>query len=120
MAMLGYIEDGCTDPQVARMAARHREVFDEREAGELLDDLAQCPAPLIFGLGEAPFEKDEAARYYRYTKSQVALTELGRAVVDGEDDFSRLNLIHRWWGGTLLTNERLWRWDRESRLLVAP
>jgi len=65
MAMLSYIEDGCTDPQVARMAARHREVFDESEAGELLDDLAQCPAPLIFGVGQAPFEKDEAARYRR-------------------------------------------------------
>lgn len=95
MAMLGSIEDGCTDPQVARMAARHHVVFDEAEAGELLDDLAQCLAPLIFGLGEAPFEKDEVARYHRYKKSQVALTELGRAVVDGEDDFSRHNLIHR-------------------------
>lgn len=120
MAMLGYIEDGCTDPQVARMAARHQEVFDECEAGELLDDLAQCPAPLIFGLGETPFEKDEVARYHRYRKSQVALTELGRAVMAGEEDFTRHNPIHRWWGGTLLTNERLWRWDRESRLLVAP
>ena len=32
----------------------------------------------------------------------------------------RHNPIKRWWGGTELTNERLWRWDRESRLLVAP
>jgi hypothetical protein len=22
------------------------------------------------------------------------------------------NPIHRWWGGTELTSERLWRWDR--------
>jgi hypothetical protein len=120
MAMLGSIQDGCTDPQVARMAARHQEVFDECEAGELLDDLAQCPAPLIFGLGEAPFEKDEVARHHRYRKSQVGLTELGRAVVAGEDDFCRHNLIDRWWGGTHLTNGRLWRWDREGRSLVAP
>jgi hypothetical protein len=120
MTMLGYIEDGCTDPQVARMAARHREVFDECEAGELLDDLAQCPAPLIFGLGVAPFEKDELARYHRYQKSQVALTELGRAIVDGEADFSRHNPVHRWWGGTHLTNQRLWRWDPQDRSLVAP
>ncbi|MCP3477303.1 hypothetical protein NLM33_44910 [Bradyrhizobium sp. CCGUVB1N3] len=120
MAMLDYIEDGCADPQVARRAAQHQEVFDESEAGELLDDLAQCPKPMIFGLGEAPFEKDEVARYHRYRKSQVALTELGRAVVACEDDFCRHNPIHRWWGGTKLTNERLWRWDAGARALVAP
>jgi hypothetical protein len=119
-AMLDWIEDGCTEPQVARGAAERREVFDEAEAGELLDDLAQCLAPLIFGLGEPPFEKDEIARYHRYKQSRVALTELGRAVVEAEDDFPRHNRIHRWWGGTELTNERLWRWDPEARSLVAP
>ncbi|WP_283848772.1 hypothetical protein [Bradyrhizobium brasilense] len=39
---------------------------------------------------------------------------------DRELDFSQYNTIHRWWGGTELTNERLWRWDAESRALVAP
>ncbi|MGY8664712.1 hypothetical protein Q3C01_20480 [Bradyrhizobium sp. UFLA05-109] len=38
----------------------------------------------------------------------------------GEDDFSRHNTIKRWWGGTELTSERLWRWDPKSRSLVAP
>lgn len=70
--------------------------------------------------GEAPFEKDEVPRYHRYRKSQVALTELGRAITAGEEDFSRHNPIHRWWGGTELTNERLWRWDPQDRSLVAP
>jgi hypothetical protein len=32
----------------------------------------------------------------------------------------RHNLIHRWWGGTELTNERLWRWDPRYRPLVGP
>jgi hypothetical protein len=41
-------------------------------------------------------------------------------VVAGKGDFGRHNPIHRWWGGTELTNERLWRWDRGSRALVAP
>jgi hypothetical protein len=36
------------------------------------------------------------------------------------DDFSRDNPIHRWWGGTELTNDRLWRWDPDSRALIAP
>lgn len=120
MDMLDYIEDGCTEPHVARAAARLHEVFNEREAGELLDDLAQCPAPLIFGLGEAPFDMSEEARRHRYRKGRVALTELGRAVVEAEDDFSRHNPIRRWWGGTELTNERLWRWDAQCRSLVTP
>ena len=51
---------------------------------------------------------------------EVTLTELGRSLVAREDDMWRHNPIKRWWGGTELTNERLWRWDRESRLLVEP
>jgi hypothetical protein len=27
----------------------------------------------------------------------------------GEEDFSRHNPIHRWWGGTELTGDNLWR-----------
>jgi hypothetical protein len=41
-------------------------------------------------------------------------------VLAGDEDFSRHNPIRRWWGGTELTNDRLWRWDRESRSLVSP
>jgi len=35
-------------------------------------------------------------------------------------DFSRHNPIHRWWGGTQLTNDNLWRWDTKSRKLIVP
>ena len=38
----------------------------------------------------------------------------------GLDNFRSHNPIRRWWGGTLLTNERLWRWNPQSRSLVAP
>jgi hypothetical protein len=27
---------------------------------------------------------------------------------------------HRWWGGTELTNEHLWRWDTTNGALIAP
>jgi hypothetical protein len=27
-----------------------------------------------------------------------------------KEDFSRHNPIDRWWGGTRLTNDRMWRW----------
>ncbi|MFK4726603.1 hypothetical protein ABIE89_007703 [Bradyrhizobium niftali] len=48
------------------------------------------------------------------------LTDFGKAVLAGLDNFRSHNLIRRWWGGTLLTNEWLWRWNPQSRSLVAP
>lgn len=118
--MLESLSYGCTDPGEALYAARDRDVVNEREAGDLFDELAQCPKPLVFGLGETPFDPDPRTRYHRYRKAKVGLTKLGRAVVEAEDDFCRHNPIKRWWGGTELTNERLWRWDRETRSLIAP
>jgi hypothetical protein len=120
MRMLESLEYGCTDPVEALYAAEHREVINEREAGDLFEELAQCPAPLVFGLGEGPFDPSPYTRHHRYRKAKVALTELGQAVVEAEDDFCRHNPIQRWWGGTHLTSEGLWRWDAQSRSLVAP
>jgi hypothetical protein len=54
---------------------------------------------------------NEGARYARYKESRLSLTEFGKAVLAHEEDFSRHNPIDRWWGGTHLTNDRLWRWD---------
>ncbi len=50
----------------------------------------------------------------------MSVTDFGQEVLDGELDFSQYNPIHRWWGGTELTNDRLWRWDALGRTLVAP
>jgi hypothetical protein len=44
-------------------------------------------------------------------------TEFGKVIVAHQEDFSRHNPIDRWWGGTRLTNDRLWRWNPA---LVAP
>ena len=41
----------------------------------------------------------------------LGLTDFGNAVVTHKEDFSRHNPIDRWWGGTHLTNDRLWRWN---------
>lgn len=90
-----------------------RRVFDYWEVGALLDGLARCPVPAVSGLEEGPFSLDmhnDAARHARYKQSRLSLTDLGKAVLAQEEDFLRLNPIRRWWGGTHLTNERLWRW----------
>jgi len=79
-----------------------RRVFSYWEAGTLLEGLALAPVPAVSGLAEWPFTiemQDQRSRHERYK------------------DFSQHNPIRRWWGGTELTNDRLWRWDPA---LVAP
>ena len=91
-----------------------RRAYGYWEVGALLDGLAHCPAPAVSGLAEGPFTlemHEDADRHQRYKQSRLSLTALGEAVLAGADDFSRHNPIHRWWGGTELTNDRLWRWD---------
>jgi hypothetical protein len=97
-----------------------RRVFGYWEAGALLEALALAPTPAVSGLAEWPFPvemHDLKSRYERYKASRLQLTQLGQAILRQADDFSRHNRIHRWWGGTELTNERLWRWDP---VLIAP
>jgi hypothetical protein len=91
-----------------------RRVFGYREAGALLEGLALAPVPAVLGLAEWPFTlemHDERERLERYKESRLSLTALGKAILAGTEDFSRHNPIDRWWGGTRLTSDRLWRWD---------
>jgi hypothetical protein len=100
-----------------------RRVFEYWETGSLLDGLAHGPAPAVSGLDEGPFTEDlhdDADRHARYTQSKLSLTAFGKAVLAQSEDFSRHNPIRRWWGGTELTNDRLWRWDPERSTLIAP
>jgi len=100
-----------------------RRVFGYWEAGTLLDGLAHCSQPAVSGLDEGPFTlemHDDRARYDRYRLSRLTLTTFGEAVLARSEDFRRHNPIHRWWGGTELTNDRLWRWDPANRILIAP
>ncbi|WP_169822890.1 hypothetical protein [Methyloligella halotolerans] len=50
----------------------------------------------------------------------MGLSEFGKAVVMGEADRYSENSIDRWWGGTHLTDDNLWRWDREAQELIPP
>jgi hypothetical protein len=100
-----------------------RRVFGYWEVGALLDGLAHCPAPAVSDLDEGPFTPemhDDRHRHERYRRSKLELTAFGKAVLTRTEDFSRSNPILRWWGGTELTNDRLWRWDPGNRSLIAP
>jgi hypothetical protein len=126
MRMLELIADGDASPFdvfPGHLKRNERRVFEYWEVGSLLDGLARCPAPAVAGLDEGPF--DEALhrncdRRRRYQRSMLSLTALGEAILAGTEDFSRHNPIHRWWGGTELTNNHLWRWNPETRALIAP
>ena len=119
--MLELISEGRSTPSQI-FADRRRRVFDYWEIGEVLDGLVRCPAPAVSGLSEGPFMEvyPHRERAERYEQSKLSLTELGKAILAGTDDFTRHNPIHRWWGGTELTNDRLWRWDATSKTLIAP
>ncbi|WLA62627.1 hypothetical protein QNN01_29750 [Bradyrhizobium diazoefficiens] len=98
-------------------------VYDQWELGPLLEGLASGPTPAVAGLDPklatlAPH--DARGRNAAFRRSRLLLTDFGKAVLAGREDFRSHNPIRRWWGGTLLTNERLWRWDGQSRSLVAP
>jgi hypothetical protein len=126
MRMLELIAEGnACPPDVfpGHEKRNKRRVFVYWETGSLLDGLARCPAPVVSGLDEGPFTlemHDGRDRYARYKQSRLSLTELGRAVLADREDFCRHNPIHRWWGGTELTNDNLWRWDPVSYALIAP
>jgi hypothetical protein len=93
---------------------RQRRVFSEWELRLLIKGLAHGPRPALAGLDdeirglceENCYEFDDAFR-----RSRLSITEFGNAVLDHQEDFSRHNPIDRWWGGTHLTNDNLWRYD---------
>lgn len=100
-----------------------RRVFFYWEVGALLDGLARCERPAVAGLDEGPFSlemHDDSSRLQRYKQSRLSLTEFGKAVLGGHENFCRHNRIDRWWGGTHLTNDRLWQWDPAAFSLIAP
>jgi hypothetical protein len=93
---------------------RQTRVFNEFEYGYLLEGLAFGPTPAVAGLDDylrtLPQESYDG-RLDAYHRSRLSLTDFGKAVLAHKEDFSRYNPIDRWWGGTHLTNNNLWRYD---------
>ena len=126
MRMLELISEGDAGPVdvfPGHKKRNERRVFAYWEVGSLLDGFARCPAPAVAGLDEGPFNEAmhrNRGRHQRYMRSKLKLTALGDAILAQREDSSRHNPVHRWWGGTELTNDNLWRWAPESRALVEP
>ena len=93
------------------------------EIGEMICHLAMAPVPALHGPTEAHFDVElhqDPERLRRLHESQIRLTDLGHRLVARRDDWSDHNPVHRWMGGTRLTNDTLWRWDDEAQRLIAP
>lgn len=124
--ILGLIAPGGVQPFdvfPGYQKSNERRVFGYWEVGALLDGLALCERPAIAGLDEGPFSlemHDDSSRLQRYKQSRLSLTGFGKAVLGGDENFCRHNRIDRWWGGTHLTNDRLWQWDPAAFSLIAP
>jgi hypothetical protein len=124
--LLEIISNGPTGPVRAMadyLAGTSFRALDYWELGKRLHDLADGEAPAVVGLDDGPFDlvlRDDGERYERYKRMKLSLSDLGQALLKREADFSRHNTIERWWGGTRLTNDRLWRWDAASRVLIPP
>jgi hypothetical protein len=93
----------------------------------------------VYGLGDAQFWNDlqrmikvkhplfthtnmqdvkPAAENAVPLKALFALTEPGRAVLNGQSDFIALNGIDQWLGGVYLRPENLWRWDEQNQMMI--
>ncbi|MEH2486742.1 hypothetical protein [Bradyrhizobium sp. AZCC 2230] len=92
---------------------RGTRIFGEVESGRLLQGLAHGPKPAVAGLDDELRTIDlenHRDRHVAFLRSRLSLTEFGKAVLAHQEDFSRYNPIDRWWGGTHLTSDRLWRY----------
>jgi hypothetical protein len=116
MRMLELIASGYANvnPLFHLRNLRQTRIFNESEHGYLLEGLAHVPTAAIAGLDEElrTIERENLRdRHPALLRSRLSLTEFGKAIVAHREDFSRHNPIDRWWGGTRLTNDHLWRWN---------
>ncbi len=86
-----------------------------------LDGIANGPDALITGLDDMRFQPDWPDEIRdAYFEREVALSDFGEEVLAGDGDFAERGTIDRWLGGTHVTSENLWRFDRETASLIAP
>lgn len=124
--ILGLVSQGFNTP--GRLMAHpnwqdEASVFGYWERGRLLCDLALCAEPALTGMNGERFILDlhqSTRRRRAFFDGPIALTSFGEALLAGTADFAIHNSINRWWGGTRLTNDNLWRWNAATRQLLPP
>jgi hypothetical protein len=120
---LAAVKQGATTPSALFASVQQQEeaVFmGDRSFFRLLDDLALAQEPLIAGLEAAPFRPNGCNTRQSYFQSTLSLTPFGKDVLTDRADHASRNRIDRWWGGTHLTNDKLWRWDADKEEPIPP
>ncbi len=96
-------------------------IYDYWRHGEILIELCHCKEPLLIGIEEKEFSldlHDDIKRYKKFNNAYLELTPFARSILAQKENFLSKNLINRWWGGTKLENNQLWRWDVENFKLI--
>jgi hypothetical protein len=122
--ILGALDNGVNTP--GTLFAEFQESEETPFMGDwsffaVLDTLASGAAPFISGLvrgAYSPYLDEEQREIYLTTKLRP--TGLGLTIMNGRKDAIGFRRLDRWLGGVHLRNEHCWRWDSETRRLVAP
>lgn len=117
------ISDGVCEPRFLFGAVQRQEeaaFMGDWSFWERLDALARQPGALIEGLAGRFQPTMTAEEMKAFFESPLSLTELGRQVLAGAEDYAAHASIDRWFGGTHLTNDNLWRWDDRKSALLPP
>lgn len=91
--------------------------------GQMLLDMFHGPAPLLTGTREERFNlalHENRKRHRKCFTSPVSLTPHGEKVLAGAIDHASMAPINYHWGGTHITSDNLWRWNADTKTLIAP
>lgn len=117
------VNEGVREPRHIFPVVQHQEeaaFMGDWSFFERLDGLALGNAPLLEGLDERFLPGMNAQEIRGYLESDISLSDFGFQVLGGGEDYAGRARIDFWIGGTHITNDTLWRWDRDNAQLIAP
>jgi len=105
-------------------ALEERPFMGDTSFWQVIHDLATSPVPLLKVKGPETLSDLSKVDRERPTKKElrkwkISITDAGKKVLNGEEDFIHLNGIDCWVGGVHLQgNDSQWRWDNAIQKLV--
>jgi len=115
--LVGSGEGDARSAFVSALALEEAVFMGDSSFFRLIEDLCFCTVPLLAGLAPRSSANDDASRF---DDAELELTPVGEDVREEDEDHVELSGLDRWWGGTRLIGNAVWRYDREGQRLVAP
>jgi hypothetical protein len=115
--LVGSGERGTKSAFVSALALEEAVFMGDASFFRLIEDLCFCAVPLLAGLAPRSRGDDDASRF---DDAELELTPVGEDVREEAEDHVELSGLDRWWGGTRLLGNAVWRYDRQGQRLVAP